>query len=329
MVTYRSFADQGRRYFVRDAVGPRTEAVEHPAAWRGADLLAHSDRWRHDLTQLQIDALGGAADSVMRTGTDLEQVVASEVPLAELGDQLAAWRRDLRDGCGVVCVRGVPVRHWGDDKAAVAYWILGHHLGVPGAQNPAEELLGHVKDYGEADRPMARLYRTADHIRFHCDAADVVGLLCLRAAVEGGQSRLASSVAVFNEVLAQRPDLVPELFEPFDFDRRDEQAAGEAPTWRLSPCAWDGSMLRTFWHSDYMRSAPRHDSVELTARRQELIDLYDEIANSPEMRLDMELQEGDIQLISNHTVIHSRAAYTDAEDPSERRHLLRLWLSLD
>ena len=33
---------------------------------------------------------------------------------------------------------------------------------------------------------MVRLYRTAADIRFYCDAADVVGLLCLHAAEERG-----------------------------------------------------------------------------------------------------------------------------------------------
>ncbi|MEZ5230971.1 MAG: TauD/TfdA family dioxygenase [Acidimicrobiales bacterium] len=127
---------------------------------------------------------------------------------------------------------------------------------MPGAQNPDRELLGHVKDYGEASTsPLVRLYRTTGDIAFHCDAADVVGLLCLRAAQEGGQSRISSSVAVFNEFLRHDPDLVSELFEPFAIDRRDEQRPGQSPTFSIAPCAWDGEVLRTFWHSDYMRSA--------------------------------------------------------------------------
>jgi len=201
---------------------------------------------------------------------------------------------------------------------------------VPGAQNPANELLGHVTDYREADTaPMARMYRTADEIAFHCDTADVVGLLCLRTARHGGQSRIASSVYVFNELLRREPELAAELFEPFQLDRRDEQAPGDAPTVQLPPSAWDGDTLRTFWHSDYMRSAGRHDGIEFSGRRLVAMDLYDEIANDDGTHLDMWLEEGDIQFISNHTVIHARAGYEDHDDPDERRHLLRLWLSLD
>ena len=41
----------------------------------------------------------------------------------------------------------------------------------------------------------------------------------------------------------------------------------------------------------------------------------------------MDLEPGDFQLISNHTIAHARTAYEDDPDPERRRHLLRLWLS--
>jgi len=43
----------------------------------------------------------------------------------------------------------------------------------------------------------------------------------------------------------------------------------------------------------------------------------------------MWLAPGDMQFLSNHTIAHARTAYQDFADPAARRHLLRLWLSLD
>ena len=60
-----------------------------------------------------------------------------------------------------------------------------------------------------------------------------------------------------------------------------------------------------------------------------LLDLFDEVANDPALRLDMELEVGDVQLISNHTIVHARTRYEDGLDATHKRHLLRLWLSLD
>ena len=41
----------------------------------------------------------------------------------------------------------------------------------------------------------------------------------------------------------------------------------------------------------------------------------------------MEFQPGDIQLLNNAKILHAREAYTDYDDPTQRRRLLRLWLT--
>ncbi len=329
MQTYRRFGEQTRHYFTRPSVGVPDHEVKGPASWRGADMADRPDRWLVELTGSQIAEIDRATDSLLAAKVPMEEISRASFDLPTVGDLAGTWRASLATGIGVVCVRGLPVRDWGTDKSALAFWGLGHHLGLPGAQNPADELLGHVTDYDEAEQPLARLYRSSKDIAFHCDAADVVGLLCLRAAMQGGQSRIASSVHVFDEFLRTSPDLASELFESFELDRRDEQGPGEAPTSQISPCAWDGKTLRTFWHSDYMRSAERHDGISFSPRRIATIDRYDEIANQAENRLDMWLLEGDMQFVSNHSVIHARTEYEDHDEVDERRHLLRLWLSLD
>jgi len=326
MVGSRTFAEQRRDYFVRTATGRPAGVVHHVSAWRGADLTPA--QWRFSLSDAELDELGGLADRLLAAGTPMGAVDENSAVLPVLAPRVARWRRTLAEGLGVVVLRGVPVREWGDEKTAMAYWCLGHAIGVPGPQNPAGELLGHVVDYGEQDRPLVRLYRTAADIRFHCDSADVVGLLALRTAEEGGESRIASSTTIHNEIVRRHPDLAGELFEPFHFDRRDEERPGEAPVFDVVPGAWDGTMLRMFWHSDYARSAARHEGIELSARRRECIEVFDLIGAEPEIRLDMVLEEGDVQFLSNHTVVHARTAYVDPVDPAERRHLLRLWLSI-
>ncbi len=330
MQKYRRFGEQTRHYFDRSSVAIPDREVDSPAAWQGADMAAHPDRWLVELTSEHVSEIGDATDRLLAANVPMEEVSQANFELPVVGGLAETWRQTLGTGIGAVCLRGLPVREWGTDKAGLAFWGLGHHLGIPGAQNPANELLGHVTDYGEEKTaPLARLYRSAKNIAFHCDTADVVGLLCLRAAKQGGQSRIASSVYVFNELLRTTPELASELFEPFELDRRDEQGPGEAVTGQIPPAAWDGETLRTFWHSDYMRSAMRHEGIEFSPRRLATIDRYDEIANQESTRLDMWLQEGDMQFISNHTVIHARTEYEDHDDADERRHLLRLWLSLD
>jgi hypothetical protein len=152
-------------------------------------------------------------------------------------------------------------------------------------------------------------------------------LLCLHTARRGGLSRIVSSVTVYNTLLAERPDLIDRLYEPFLLDTHGEGGVDYVP---IPACRHADGRLRTFWHADYFRSsheyatAPPLDGIERDA-----LDAYDAIAARPELYLDMELARGDIQLLSNHTVVHARTAYEDHPEPERRRHLLRLWISLD
>jgi alpha-ketoglutarate-dependent taurine dioxygenase len=94
------------------------------------------------------------------------------------------------------------------------------------------------------------------------------------------------------------------------------------------PCRYAAGRLRTFYHSDYFRSAARHPDAPLGARERELFDVYEAIAAEPALALDMALEPGDVQLLSNHLILHARTAYADEAQPARKRHLLRLWLTL-
>jgi hypothetical protein len=317
------------RYFQRPHEAILRQPLDSPAAWRGAEM-AGRDEWIVRLAAGEIEELERAAAAVAARHLGLDAVRREDFPLPTLAARIAAWARELISGRGFLLVRGLPVTRWGEAQAATIYWGIGQHLGEPGAQNPQGELLGHVTDYGEdAANPFVRRYRTPGDIAYHCDLADAVGLLCLRAARRGGASRIVSSVSVYNELLRRRPDLIERLYQPFCLDTRDEQGEGRLPYVPAVPCCYARGVLRTFYHSDYFRSAVRHPEVPpFSADEQALLDLYEEIASAPQLYLDMQFEPGDVQLISNHLILHARTAYEDGA-AAEKRHLLRLWLSLD
>jgi hypothetical protein len=325
---FQSFAAQVLHYFQRPHESVPEKPLGGPAAWRGADLAPHPERWTDVLEADAIAELEAAARVVEARGLALGAVHREDFPLPTLAPRIRGWARELWDGRGFLRVRGLPVERWGEARASLVFWGIGQHLGRPGAQNPQGELLGHVTDTGEeATNPHVRRYRTAGDIAFHCDLADVVGLLCLRTARRGGASRIASSVAIHDAILRTRPDLLPRLYEPFLLDSRDEQRPGARPWIPVPPCRQEGGRLSFFWHTDYFGSVVRHpEAPPFTAQEREILALVEELAGSPELRLDMQFEPGDVQLLSNHTVVHARTAYED--DPAAPRHLLRLWLSL-
>ena len=76
-------------------------------------------------------------------------------------------------------------------------------------------MLNHINDLRatrNAGRIGAPVY-TADKQIFHIDAGDVVSLLCLAEAAKGGQSKVASSWRVCNEIASTRSDLIRTLTE--------------------------------------------------------------------------------------------------------------------
>ncbi|MGB8225059.1 MAG: TauD/TfdA family dioxygenase [Polyangiales bacterium] len=321
---YNNLTAQTIHYFARPQQRVLREPLRSAAAWKGS-ALARSKDWHETLTIADLDELERAIAAAKRAGKPMGGLTKEDFPLPALSKKIARWRREIRFGRGFQVFGGLPVATWSQADSELVFWCLGQHFGIPGAQNPQADLLGHVRDTGESPEEV-RHYRTNVNINFHCDAADVVGLLCLQKAKRGGQSRIVSSVSVYNELLRRRPDLVDRLYEPFWMDTKGEGGVQYLP---VRPCRFDSGRLRTFYHTDYFRSAIDFGGKPmLTDADREVLDLYNEIANSSDLYLDMSLEPGDVQLLSNHTVLHSRTDYEDYAEPARQRHLLRLWISL-
>jgi hypothetical protein len=297
------------------------------AAWLGEEL-AHTDTWIHVLTAAEIAELTTALGAVRERRLALHEIGRTDFPLPSLGSTIDLWADELDHGRGFLLVRGLPVDRYTEEDVSTIYWGIGRHLGVPASQNTDGDLLGHVRDTGaDPNDPSVRLYKTRAAQPYHTDGSDVVGLLCLQPAERGGASSIVSSVTVFNEVMHRRPDLVELFFEPFYFDLYEQQSPGQKPYVAIPLANYFAGRLYTMYIRFYIEQAQRHPDVpRLTARQVELLDLIDEIASSPRFHLDMDFRPGDIQWLSNATILHGRTEYED--DPAAPRHLLRLWLTL-
>ncbi|ODT89712.1 TauD/TfdA family dioxygenase [Phenylobacterium sp. SCN 70-31] len=320
-----SISEQSAHFLARDHVGPPAGAVVGEAAWYGGDLLADGS-WAEELTPNVIAAFEQALVAVAAGGRNPDNLVAEDFPLAAIAPTLQRWRETLLHGRGFLVLRGVPVTQWTPAMQDLFTRALGLQFGHLGLQNPQGDVIGQVRDTGAAKRdPYARLYATAGEFRFHCDASDLVGLLCVRPAVRGGESRIASSVTVYNELHKRRPDLAALLFEPLALDLRNEHQPGAEAYAALTPCAYADGALHTAYLSDYFRSAARH--LALPPAHLELLDLYDAIAAEPGIGLSFFMRPGDVQVLNNHVALHARTAFED--EPGRERLLLRFLASVD
>ncbi len=305
------------------------ERIDGPSAWYGADMATRSEEWTYQLGPRDLNEIEIAVEDARNSGTPIMEVGKEGFPLQNLGPTLDGVQDEVVNGRGFVLIRGLPVDEYSIEESAIAYFLIGSHFGWPIPQNAKGHLLGHVRDIGlDPSNPTHRLYGTSARHLYHTDSCDIVGLLCLQKAMEGGLSKIASSVTVYNEMMESRPDLVQVLTEPFSTDRKGEIPKGKGPHYQMPIFHPYQGILTTTYNRDFITAAQRFDDVpRLTDRQIEAMDTMDELANSERIRLDMDFRPGDMQFIHNHQVLHSRTSYVDYPEPERQRHLLRLWLT--
>jgi len=305
------------------------QPVKGPQAWYGAEMAQRTD-WLRPLRDAEIEELHAAVRKLDATGIDIAAIDASHLDVPGLAPLVSEIREATLRGRGFLLVRGVPVERWSIRQCAIAYFGLGTLIGEPVSQNAMGHILGHVKDIGaDYAQPNHRGYQTAARLPYHCDSSDIVALLCIKPSKAGGKSSLVSSSTLFNEMLARHPDLLPELLKPAYRDRRGEVPDGAEP-WYAVPVfnpMPDGSVVATYVRSA-MRKAQRFPEVPRTTPQLEAAcDALDALTEDPAIHLDMDFRPGDMQWVSNHSIMHSRTAYEDFAEPENRRHLFRLWLA--
>ena len=317
------------------------QPITGPSAWHG-DSMKNSSSWVHALTARELSELDAALAGLTRGERAPAPLDKAEFPLATLGERLRAVGRELEEGSGVVKLVGLPVDAYDDWALRMLWFGIGSHLGTPVYQNTEGELMRAICDegpdvgtrYGQvklddqggtflSSKARAQSNRL---LRFHTDRCDVVGLLCVRKARSGGVSRIASSVAVHNEMLRRRPDLAERLFAPYYRSRFGEEAGQNDSAYALPIFGVRDGKFTSHYSRTYIESAQLHDHVpKMEDADWEALDLLHEIAE--ELCFSMVLEPGDMQFLNNHVTYHARSAFEDDPRPDHRRLLYRLWIS--
>ncbi len=305
--------------------------ITGPGAWVGSKLQRDAS-WIYRLDSAALDEIDAALAHAKRVNARIP-FGPDAFPLPRFSRALEAILDEIEKGRGFVLLRGIERSRYSDEDCELIYWGLGVHLGTPVSQNARGHVLGHVRDEGRAVAdPNARAYQTRERMDFHTDLlpVDVLGLFCMRTAKSGGESKVVSALTLHNVLLAERPDLLEVLYGPFHLDWRGEEPAGVQP-WFTIPMfsERDGQVTTRLCSRSYFESAARFGAqYGPTALQREALGKAQEIANRAELMLSMDFEEGDIQLLNNHTTLHARTAYEDHDEPAQQRHLLRMWIAV-
>lgn len=314
-----------------------------PCAWHGAEM-ARSTRWLRRLDPEAVAEIDAALRAARAAGVPWDRTTRERFPLGRLGATLARVADELEDGPGVVVLRGLPVARYTPEELRQIWFGLGSHLGHPVHQNRHGELMREIRDegrdvgarYGQipargGDRlPVLSSYArtlSSGPLRFHTDRCDVVALLCVRQARAGGISRLASSVAVHNEMLRRRPDLAAALYRDVYRSRFGEESEQPDSVYPLPIFGVRDGKLTSHYSLTYIEVAQLVPGVPpLTDTQREAIALLAALAE--ELSFEMRFEPGDMQLLNNHVVYHARTAFEDDAAAGQTRLLYRLWLSM-
>ena len=317
-----------------------------PSAWQGKDIR-NSTRWIRQLSPQQIGEIEAALEAVK--GMPWQDIKREDFPLPSLDGLLDDIAGELENGCGIMKLKGFPVAHHSEDDLRRMYWGLGTHLGTPVFQNRSGELMRAIRDegahvgrtYGETKDKTGGTFlssyaRTLTNggLRFHTDRTDVVGLLCVRQAMKGGVSTLASTPAIHNAILAKRPDLLDALFTDYWRSRFGEEGTGKDGSSTTRATAYplpifgvrDGKFTSHYSLTFIEAAQLAPDVPKLSAAQKEAIDML--MATAQELCFEMTLEPGDLQLINSHVTYHGRTPFEDDASSGHDRLLLRLWLSM-
>jgi hypothetical protein len=299
------------------------------ADWRPRDMQ-DMQGWSRALSAREADTLGTALAAARGAGVDIDALTRENFPLPGLEPLFDSILSELETGRGMFLLRGFPVERYSKDDLRYMYVGLCRHLGTTMSQSAGGDHIGDVRNMNvDVNSPRGRAYTSNQKLTFHSDQADVVNLLVLRTAKSGGLSKLASALAIRNEIARTRPDLLEVLHEPFCWSWQEQQPPGEGAWYRQPIYTECAGRFSSYYIRTHITSAQRYPEVpRLTPQQLEAMDLVDALANSEEFHFATMFQPGDVQFLNNHVILHSRTAFEDHEEADRRRHLLRIWLSV-
>ena len=242
-----------------------------------------------------------------------------------------ALRKNTLERYGALLIRGASFGALSDLERTNVFWLMLSMLGEPIQQNDEGSRFVIVRDEGQRMAAGGRYHKSNEGGELHTDAPQFeapprfVGLQCIRPAAEGGASKLVSAHAIHNALLAEAPELLELLYQPFHFHRQPTSRTVHAPVF-----SWDPAMreLRVRYLGDYVRSGQRLVGKPLDGTREgEALDALDRLlADEARFAVEFALGAGDVLVLENHRIFHGRSAFRDHDDDRPRREMNRIWV---
>ena len=304
------------------------QPVSAPWVWNAAEIGARDD-WALTLSESTLKEIDDALEGIKKRDLDLKAVTSEDFPLPSFAGQVAEIKENLSGGLGMSLIRGVPVDRYSRDDLRLILWGIGTHIGLGAPQSYRGDVIGEVMDMSHTG-DIRRSYRSPRPLYLHVDPIDVVGLLCTRQAKEGGMSLVTSALALHNTLLAERPDLMPALYQGYQYSSTESDSTGEPPvtSYRVPVYKEVGNQMVVNFNASPIERALDQDDVDIDAISLEAIEVFKETAMRDDLVYRTMLAPGDLQFLNNRRVLHGRTRFEDFSDMERKRLMLRVWLKM-
>ena len=121
------------------------------------------------------------------------------------------------------------------------------------------------------------------------------------------------------------------LYEGFYNDLRGEGPTGEIDELthnRIPVYSYFAGRVSCSFNARMIENAAEKLGQPLTPPQRAAVTFLREVTLRPEHMYRFMMAPGDIQMVSNHSVFHSRTDFADHEEPALKRCLFRLWINI-
>ncbi|KAK0744844.1 hypothetical protein B0T21DRAFT_447950 [Apiosordaria backusii] len=297
--------------------------------WSGDDFSADGKEYTVQFDKADLAEIDGALAHFKALSGDLgpDDVSKETFPLPGLKERLEAIAQEIHNGRGFVVLRGLQPDKWTNMENILVYLGVTSYIAEKrGMQDFDGRMILHIQAVVEDVKKHGSMPNSPYVARaqpFHTDLCDILSLYALNTAAYGGESFLASSAQIYNELASTRPDIIHTLIKDdwifdefwqgqyhtrpllYNFD-------GHGPAFQFSRRPLTGSHF-----------SPHHPDVPaMTEIQAEALDAV--FFAAQKHKVEIKLQKGDMMIFNNFAMLHARSSFSD--EGERRRHMLRLWL---
>lgn len=311
--------------------------VESSLCWTADALEECNQEWTLSLTPEEACAIEEAVKGFMESETPMSQIGPETFHLPQLlKEKLDQISAACYHGRGFCILRGLQIHKRSEEESAVIFAGVSSHVAVVrGSQDiDRKHKLAHLfkKHRQEANEYIAPSFNDAP-LAFHTDDGDIVALYYASLMEQGGLTQLASQPMVYNELAANRPDLLRILAQNWLIDTYFGKSGEPARCLPLLHRHGESGITIQYSRLPFSRydgSKPRRaDIPSLSEVQIQALNCLQAISNK--IKFSVPTKPGDILYFNNVGLFHARERYQDSgtinvAPESHDRHLLRLWL---